>query len=147
MAVPVNIVNGSGVVARVTPNGELVTAAIAYDSVSSVEVNADDTAFNLVDPKANHDIVITGISLYANKGVGANDAAVRVYTANSPSSTTPIQSVYTTEIPKNSSQTFLPLRIRVGVGVWLNIDTDDDTIFATVTYHYIKVVLATNEYK
>lgn len=141
MPLNVNIVDarGGGGRACVTPNGELVVAPIAYDSVKSLSLSTINIAFNLVAPSPNREIVITGLSMYANKGVGNNDAVVEIYTATSATDTVVGTAVFTTEIPKFASQTFLPLNVLVDEGVWINAKTDDNTIFVTVTYHYIGI--------
>lgn len=73
----------------------------------------------------------------ANKSVGANDAAIDIYEADSVDSIIISKSILSTEIEKKSSRDLLGLNLIVGVGKWVNMKTDDNTIYATIMFYYV----------
>ena len=127
---------GTGNLAKVTSRGQLVVGASDFSTAYSVEVNATGTAFNFIEPIGGKIFVITGILLYANKDVGVNDATVEIYEATAIDSTVVVNSVLTTEMVKQTNRDLLGLTLKVSEGFWLNIKTDDATIFATVLGYY-----------
>ncbi len=126
-----------GNIAMVTRQGQVITAPIAYSGAYNAEANLDDTAFNLVVPIAGKRFVLTDILLYANKGVGVNDATVQLYEATAPDTTTVYRAILTFEMVKQTARDFTGLNLICSEGRWINIKTDDNTIFATVTGYYI----------
>jgi len=139
MPVPAEIIDGQGTTARacVTSRGQLVVGPIAFSDAYAVTVNATATAFNFVGPIAGKRFVITDILLYANKGVGAADASVQLYEASSDTSTTEDKTILDIEMLKQTARDLTGLNLIVTAGKWVNIKTDDDTIFATIMGYYV----------
>lgn len=128
---------GESYKACVTSRGQLVVGPIDFSEAYAVEVDVNDTAYNFVPPKTNKRFVVTDILLYANKGVGAADATVDVYESTSATSTVISKSILAIEMLKNSSRDITGLNLIITEGKWLNIKTNDNTIFATVMGYYI----------
>jgi hypothetical protein len=128
---------GTGNSACVTERGQLVTAPLAYSEVFTVIAALNNVAFNFVSPLSKHRFVITDILLYANKGVGASDATVDVYEADSATETTISKSILSIEMLKQTSRDITGLNLIVSPGKWINIKTDDNTIFATIMGYYV----------
>lgn len=128
---------GKGTVAHVSSRGQLVVGPLEFSDAYAVEVDTINTAFNFVPPEPNKRFVITDMLLYANKGVGANDASVQVYEATSATSTTVTKAILDIEMLKNSARDITGLNLLITEGRWVNIKTDDNTIFATLMGYYI----------
>jgi hypothetical protein len=128
---------GTGTEACVTPRGQLVTAPLGFSEAYVANAITDTIAFNFLAPKTGKRFVVTDILLYANKGVGAADAAVNIFEATSASSVAIGKSILEIEMLKNTSRDITGLNLILTEGVWLNITTDDNTIFATVMGYYV----------
>lgn len=127
----------SGHKASVTSLGQLITAPLDYDIDSSVTFDAVDTAFNMVPPLSGKRIVISGILLYANKGVGPDDATVEIYEADAVDSIVVLKHIIQTEMPRKTPRDILPLNLLTNPGVWINGKTDDISIFTTLFCYYV----------
>jgi hypothetical protein len=109
----------------------------AHDTVSTKTLDAAETAYNFVEPRAGHRITVTGILLSANNNVGVGDAMVVVYEAASPTSTVATKTIFATEMQTNSSRDITGIQLDIQPGVWINAKTDDDDVFASILYYYI----------
>lgn len=127
----------TGETARVTSRGQLVVSQLDFSKAYSGVAGTANVPVNLVAPKSSQAFIITGILLYANKKVRAGGATVTVYTANSDSSSTVVETIFTTEIPKYARRDLTSLNLIVDEGYWLNLVTDNDDIFATVMGYYV----------
>ena len=128
---------GGGNSACVTPRGQLITAPLDFSKVYNAEANVVNTAFNLVTPKRGKQFVMTGLIVYANKGVGANDATVVIYEADSENSLISTEVIFTQEMLKQTTIVMTGLNIISKEGVWINVKTDDDTIFVNLSGYYV----------
>lgn len=131
--------SGNGYLAKVNKYGLLATGPLGFSQAYSVTASVINTAYNFVPPEAGKQFVITSILLYANKNVGANDATVVLYEADGVDSTTVTKEVLTTEMLKQTNRDLTNLNLIVSEGKWLNIKTDDNTIFSTVLGYYVPV--------
>ena len=134
--IPVEIYAGHHSVA-VNEHGELIVGAISPNESRHHNMTLVNTAYNFAIPVMGKKMRLQNILLYANKGVGVNDASVVIYTADSPTSLTPIETVMEVEIPKYGSRDLIDLNLQLPSGVYLNAKTDDATIFATMMGYYI----------
>lgn len=130
--------SGTGTQAIVTTRGELVVGNVDYSSAYNALADVINTGYNLVPPKTHKEFVITGIALYADKDVGVNDATITVYESDGPTSTTELKVILNLELPEKTYRDLLGLRILVSEGVWVNVKTDDDDIYATVFGYYLE---------
>lgn len=132
--------NGTGgVVAEVTSRGQLITAPISYSTSFVATANLDDTAFNLVGPKANRVFVITGAIITGTKSISTTvDATVLIYEAETAASTTIDNTLLELAVPRSS---VIPLPglniITEGEGNYINIKTSDETVICTLFGYYI----------
>jgi hypothetical protein len=131
--------SGSGFIARVSQYGVLATGSLEFSTAYPITASAINTGYNFVPPIADHQFVVTSILLYANKNVGVNDATVEIYEADAVDSTTISKSVLSTEMVKQTSRDLTSLNLIVSKGKWLNLKTDDATIFASVLGYYVPV--------
>ena len=128
---------GRGHEAAVTYRKQLVVAPLDFSEAYTATAILVDTAFNFVGPKADKQFVITDIMLYANKGVGASDATVEVYEADADNTTTVHKSILLMEMLKQTSRDLTGLNLIITEGKWVNIKTDDNTVFATIMGYYV----------
>jgi hypothetical protein len=139
MSIKSEIIDGRGTSskAKVTSRGQLVTAPLDFSISYTQEVNATATAFNFVGPETNKRFVITDILLYANKNIGVNDASIQIYEADSDTETTVSKTILDIEMLKQTSRDITGLNLIITEGKWVNIKTDDATIFATIMGYYV----------
>ena len=130
---------GTGHGAKVTEYGQLVTGSLDYSTPVAQTLSSINTAYNFVTPISGKRIVITELLMYANKGIGANDATVEIYEADGVDETTISKSIISTEMLKQTSRDLISLNMIVSEGKWVNAKTDDATIFITIMYYYIPV--------
>jgi hypothetical protein len=123
--------------ACVTERGQLVVAPLSFSTAYPVTVALINTAYNFVPPVGGRQFVVTDILLYANKGVGASDATVEIYEADATNETTVVRSIMILEMLKQTNRDITGLNLLISAGKWLNIKTDDNTIFATVMGYYV----------
>ena len=140
MTIPVNLVGGGSEV-RVTPYGELVTSALAPNISRHHSMTAINTAYNFAVPVNGKVMRLQNILIYANKGVGTNDATVEIYTTDAIDSLVAIETVMTLELPKYASRDLVGLNLELPIGVYLNAKTDDATVYATMMGYYTNDVL------
>lgn len=140
MPISTAIIDGRGTSnrARVTPYGQVVTGPVAYNRISTQTLDVNNQVYNFVAPLLGHNIVIDGILLYANKGVGTNDASVVLYeSAEGPASAVHTTVILETEMVKKTSRDLIGLNYLCSQGVWINATTDDDDVFVTLLYYYV----------
>ena len=135
MTIPVHIVGGNAEV-QVTAHGELVVAPLSPNVSKHHTMALVDTAYNFAVPKIGQIMRLQNILIYANKGVGTNDATIEVYTTNAIDSLEVIETVLTIELPKYASRDLIGLNLELPEGVFLNAKTDDNTIYATMMGYY-----------
>jgi len=129
---------GKGTLAKVSSRGQLITAPLAFSKVYNATAAVINTAYNIITPRTNKQFVITSVLLYANKSVGASDATVTVYEADASDTLTSTEDVFSIEMVKQTSLVLSSLNLILSEGKWLNIKTDDDDIFITVTGYYVE---------
>ena len=125
--------------ATVTRFGQLVVAAVDYSTPVTKTLDVINTAYNFVEPSMNHSVVITDIILTANKNVGAGDATVTIYEAESIDTTTSIKDILNLEMIKQSNLPLTGLNMIVSEGSFVNAKTNDDDVFVTIMYYKVPV--------
>lgn len=128
---------GNGHEAEVTSRGQLVVSSIDFSTFYNVTLNVNNTGFEITPPISGKIFIITTISLYADKSVGASDASVQLYESNSPAVVTVVNSVFNTEIPKVNSISLTGVNIKVSEGKWLNAKTNDNNVYVNVAGYYV----------
>ncbi len=124
--------------AKVTSRGELVVGGLSFSSAYSATATVINTGYNLVPPQDGHCFVITDILIYADKSVSVNDATVVIYTANSSTSTTAIDTILETQIKASTARDLTGLKLMVEAGNWINAKTDDNNVYFTLFGYYVE---------
>ena len=139
MSAPVRIIDPhTGIGARVTEFGQLVTSPIDYSLSSQVVAIVDDLPYTAVSPEQGRSIIITSIILTANKDVGVNDATVTLYSASTAGATTG-EDILQLELERNGKLVLTGLNLKVDIGLFLNIKTSDTIVYATILYYRVPV--------
>jgi hypothetical protein len=142
MVAPVKIVDPrTGEGARVTEFGQLVVAPVAYSSITQQSAVSPDVAYNLATPTEGQQIVVTAIVLTGGRDIGASGATVQLYLADSPSAVvfSPEDAVLALEIVKNGQLVLNGLNLITEAGKWINIKTDDATVYATILFYRVPI--------
>ena len=139
MTTPVVIVGSTGELAKVSSNGELSVSPVAPNVTQHWSMTAIDTAYNFAPPISGKKMRLQNILIYGNKNIGASDATVIIYTANSATSTDVLETVLEIELPKYKDRDLIGLNLQLPEGVFLNAKTDDNTVFLTMMGYYLDI--------
>lgn len=129
----------SGNRAIVTRYGQLVTSPVDYSTPVAKTLDVINTAYNFIEPTMDQSIVITDIILTANKNVGAGDATVTIYEADSIDTTTSTKDILNLEMIKQSNLVLTGLNLIITEGFFVNAKTDDDDVFVTIMFYRVPV--------
>ena len=139
MSAPIRIIDPhTGVGAKVTEFGQLVTSPIDYSISSQIAVGVDNLPYTLADPDHGQSIIITSIILTANKDVSVNDATVTLYSAPTSDATTG-NDILQLELERNGKLVLTGLNLKVNSGLFLNVKSSDSTIYTTVLYYRVPI--------
>ena len=129
----------TGISARVTEFGQLVTAPLNFSTPVSVEVDDINTAFLLVSPEDGKNIIVDSIVITGNRDIGVNDATVVIYSATSEDDINPVAAEVSLEIAKNSNIPLTGLNFIIPEGRFFLAKTNDATVFITIGYYYAPI--------
>ena len=120
----------------VSSNGELHTAPLHHNQSIHYKLDTINTAYTFADIQTGKEMHLENILIYANKGVGTNDATVTIYTSLEADSLVVKDVIMEFEIPKYGTRDLIGLNLKLGGGVYLNAKTDDNDIFLTMMGYY-----------
>jgi hypothetical protein len=138
MSIDVRIGDGfNGGTAKVTKRNQLVTAPLEFSKFYTASVTVNDTAANLLWPRAGKRFVITEIILNSDRDVGVNGAITKIFEAANDTTATVSTLIYEDEVAKQTRAVLTGLNIIVSEGVWVNVVADDVIVRANVAGYYI----------
>lgn len=128
-----------GVAAQVTSRGQLVTSPLSYSNAYTASATVDDTAANLVGPKANNKFVITDIILTGTKTINTvTDATVIIYEASASDTITVDSEILNISVPQSEVIPLTGLNlITSGTSKYINFKTSDETVDCTLMGYYV----------
>lgn len=130
----------SGVEARVTKYGQLVSAPISFSETAKVSLNAVSTPFNVLEPESLKNIVITGIYAGGQKSVSNTDPAqVAIFGAEAIDSAIIAVDLFSIPVSRGGFVPLNDLNLILNAGLWLNATTDDATVDLTILYYRVPV--------
>lgn len=130
---------GNGVGAGVTDRGQLITAPIKYNEAIFRSFTVINTAYNFVKPKAGMRFVIDAIIFSGDRNVTqATGAVIEIYEAQSPTSTTVSNDLFTLDIGRLTGRSITGLNVITSEGVWINGKTDDANTNVTILGYFVK---------
>lgn len=125
--------------ASVSKGGALAVGPVEDDEREFNNLNVINTAFNFYSPRANQVFIITGIIAFADKDISdASSTVIAVYGALSAASITVEGQPFQFGMGKLTLFPGLPLRFKIGEGLFVNAKTDDNNILMTILGHYEK---------
>ena len=135
MSTPVRIVE------PLTRSGELIVAPLSYDETAFNDMDVIDTAYNFFSPKSLKQFVITGVIAFADKDISdADDTVIIVYEAGDTTTITVDKVLLQFGMGKLTTTAFVPLRILVNAGKFVNAKTGDDDVHMTLMGYYIEAL-------
>jgi len=124
-----------GHLAKVTPNGELVTGTLDYSEPFYVELGVDNQIYNVVPAKVNKRFIIVGILIGADRNV-TTDCSVHVYESLSADGTSD-KDILTIDLNKGQHTYLNLINLSTQSTRWINATTDDDDVDLTVFGYYV----------
>lgn len=131
--------HGSGNIAKITPQGEILTRQLKFSESQFQAMDTIDTAFNFFKAKAGERFIITSVLLNTNKDIGVNGANVDIYEADSVSSTTIDKQILKINQLKNETTPITGTFVAVNEGKFLNGKTDDAIVNVTIGGYFIDI--------
>ena len=128
--------DGTGNIAKVNAQGALITASIGYDLVSKAALIAT-TVYNLREPRAGQQFIITGLILNASRSV-TSEALISIFESSVYQGVSTVD-ILSLDVAKNTTISLLDLNILVDAGKWVSCSTDDATCNVTLLGYYITV--------
>lgn len=129
---------GTGDRVKVTSRGQLIVAPIEFSSAYQQTVDATGTAFNFVPPINGKRFVLTDIIIEAAKSVSTTVAAtVELYEATSATSIVINRAILNFDMVRYAVRSLNGLNLICSEGRWINIQTDDATLNATIMGYYV----------
>ena len=129
----------TGVLAKVSPQGELFTRQLKFAQAKFQSMDTINTAFNFFVAKAHQKFIVTGALINTNKDVGVNGAIIDLYEASSATSTTIDTQVARLNLLKNQVVALPSIFFGVTEGKFVNGKTDDATVNITVGGYFIDI--------
>ena len=128
--------DGTGNIAKVNAQGALITSSGQFDTSSKVSLVAT-TVYNLKEPRAGQQFVITGIILNASRSV-TSEALISIFESSVYQGAS-VLAILSIDVAKNTTISLIGLNLAVTEGEWLSCSTDDATCNVTVLGHYITI--------
>jgi hypothetical protein len=126
----------SGTNVKVSPRGELAVSALDFSTFYSASVTVNDTAVNVITPKAQKVFIITAIIVAADRSVAAAGSVLSIYTADDSTTGAVIDVIYSDELSKQTRAVVSPINIIVPEGKFVNIVADDVIIRCNIAGYY-----------
>lgn len=123
--------------ASISSNGETITRPFDYSLFSFQLLDTVDVAFNHYKPKTGFQFVITGVVISGNRDIGVNGSICSLYTANSATSATAIDTTFEIEVPKSTVLPFVQPNTIIGENVFLNSKCDDNSVRVGVFGYFV----------
>lgn len=139
MTAGVRLVGKNGEAVEVSEFGQLIVAPIAYNTSVNAKLTVKNIAYNMLEPVESKQIIIDSIILTADKNVASTDATVIIYEADSPDSAVSTNDILVVELRLKSTLPLTGLNLKVQQGKWINIKTDEVSVFATILYYRVPV--------
>jgi len=133
--------DGNPFSAHITDFGALAVAPLKFSTPQFVELTAANVPGNFVSPTPGSSIVITDITIHANRNVGVNDATVEIYEASGIDVTAAIKTIFKQEVPKNSTLPLNGLHWMARPGAFLNVKSNDTIVFVNLACYFVPVEL------
>lgn len=143
MALSTVLIDGKGASdtgAKVTTQGQLITAPISYNSLAFKDMTVDNQGYTFVAPKAGYKIVIPAVLINADKNVSSTTpATIDIFEAAGLDSATISSTILQVELLKNERLFLNGINLLTSEGVWINGKTTDNNVRVSLFYYYIEI--------
>ena len=136
MPLTVRLVGENGKLVKFTENGEVVVAPFEYSDPIFQLLDVNDQVYNFFRPKPGEQLIITGITVSANRNV-TTQTQVDIYEATSDSSATITKQIRRLDIAKLDKWIEQGIQEEVSRGAFVNAKADDDDALCTISGYYI----------
>ncbi len=136
MSLTVYLRGANGRLVEVTESGELAIAPLHYSNPVFQFMDLVDTAYNFFRPRAGEQLIITGMSAFANRNV-TTQTQVDIYEASSASSLTIVKQIRQIDLAKLDNSPESGLNYITSTGAFINGKCDDDDVSLTISGYYI----------
>ncbi len=137
MTIGFHIIDGSGkkTLVKVSNNNEILVVN-QFQSAEKITLVSDNVVVNILKPRPNNQIIITGLIVNTNRDVGVNGAIIEIYEASSASSSTIQKSILSFDLTKNETVVTSPVLIQTTEGVFINAKASDSEVNITVLSYF-----------
>jgi len=126
------------VAARVSANGQVVSAPLDFSEPVALSLTTINTAFNFIVPVQGEKIVITDIISSADNGVSNTAPAdIEIYEAEGPETTTVYKSIVRPQLLRGQSMVLTGLNMVVPAGLWVSAKTNDNNVLVTIMFYRV----------
>ena len=125
----------TGRFANISNNNELMVAQ-QFSTAKKVTLNVDNTAFNLVKPRAGNKIIITGMIVNTNRDIGPNGAVIDIFETSSETSGTIDTPILSFDLIKNQTTITAPILIETTEGKFINAKASDSDVNVTLLSYF-----------
>jgi len=126
----------TGKFANVSNNNELMVAN-QFSSAEKVTLTVDNTAVNLVKPRAGQKAILTGLIVNTNRDIGVNGALIEIYEASSETAGTVDKAILSFDLIKNQTTITAPILIETNEGKFINAKSDDSNVNVTLLCYFV----------
>lgn len=112
----------------ISNRGEALVRSFDYSDFDFKNINVANTAFNFFEAKTGEQFVITGMSISGNRDIGVNGAVLTIYTAETATSTTPLQTPFEVEVAKSTTLPYILPNLLPDENTFLNGKADDTNV-------------------
>jgi len=125
----------TGKFANVSDNNELMVAQ-QFSTSSKVTLTVDNTAVNLVKPRAGEKVIITGLIVNTNRDIGVNGALIEIFETSSATSGTVDTPIVSFDLIKNQTTVTAPILVETTEGKFINAKADDSEVNVTLFSYF-----------
>jgi len=138
IALEVDEVVSGGRMAKISRSGEIAVAPLEYSEPVFRELDLVNTAYSFFSPKRGRQLVISGFSFKADRGVSTGtDAIVILYEASTVDTLVVDKTIFQDAMVRGERTGFTNTNLIVREGKWVNAKTTDDDIHVTVYGYYV----------
>ncbi len=127
--------------AKISSNGELITAPIKYSEAFYISLNLSNTSFELVPSISDLNFIITGILISTSKsfGTSTNAETITIYEANTADINTNMKTIFQLDMTNNDRLVATSMNLFSSKSRSIVAIATDNTVDITFAGYYIDV--------
>jgi len=124
-----------GTFASVSDNNELMVAQ-QFSIADKVTLTIDNTAVNLIKPRAGQKAILTGLIVNTNRDIGVNGALIEIFETSTETSGTVDKAILSFDLVKNQTTVTAPILVETNEGKFINAKADDSEVNVTLFSYF-----------